>query len=61
MANMYLCQTEKARLPHGLGGMVARILVIIVLNNGRELLEGVMEVLLEKDGMLFEDGSMAHH
>ena len=59
--NAYLCQAKEAYLPHGLGCMVTQVLVIISLSDGRELPNGILQILTEEDGVLLGDGTMVRH
>ena len=57
----HLHQAEKACLPYGLGCMVAQVLVIIKIDDGRKLPNSVLQILVKEDGALLRDGTMACH
>ena len=47
--------------PRGLGCVVAQVLIIISLDDGRELPIGIIQILMEEDGVLQGDETMVHH
>ena len=57
----HLHYAEEACLPHGLDCMVAQVLIIIRIDDGRELPNSVLRILAKEDGALLRDGTMARH
>ena len=57
----YLSQAEKTRLPHGLSCMIAQVFVIIILDDGRELPDGISRVLAEEGRALLNDETFGRH
>ena len=57
----YLSNAKKPCLPHCLYRVVAQVLIIISRNDGRELLQRVLKVLMEEDRWFFSDGDRTCH
>ena len=41
--------------------MVAQVPIIIILDDGRELPDGILQILTEEDGVLLRDGTLGRH
>ena len=57
----YLSQAEKTCLPHGLSCMIAQVFIIIILDDGRELPDGISRVLAEEGRALLNDETFGRH
>lgn len=59
--DIYLSQAKETRFPNSLGGMVAQVLIIFILDDLKNLLKGVLGVLMEEDGGFLGDGTFTYH
>lgn len=48
----YLSNAEKPHIHYCFSGMVVEVLIVIGCNNGRELLQRILRILMEQDGWL---------
>ena len=58
---MYLSQVKETRLPHDLSSMIAQVLIVVVLNNGRKDPNSMSRILTKKKGAFLRNGTLDRH